>query len=722
LVSWASRRPRLVLGLVLVLLLGPFVTKPVHVDDPLFVWSGQWIQRHPLDFFGAKVGWWMTVVPLWMANCNPPLLSYFFAGVAALFGWNEIALHLACLAVAIWGALGIFALAGRWCRRPLLATMVAILAPAFLVSATTLMCDVPMLSLWIWCVVWWDRSLESNRPRGFLLAGLLAGLAVLTKYSPITLLPLLPVMALRRARQPGWWLLGLAVPLVMIAGYEWLTSAMYGNGLLARAAYYAQHYSVAMEGGAKANVFVGLTFAGGSLLPLLFYAPFLWRRSLLLAGGVVLLGLWLAVWGAWNYLGLTQHPAPELGRSWFFTFQIALFAAGGLHLLLLTGAEAWRTRDRISLVLALWILGGLLFATVLNHLINARSLLAIVPPAAILLVRRLDAVAAGPPTTCRLYGPLVPAAAIALAVAAADFQLASSSKSVAKAFAESCRPEGHTMWFEAEGGLKYYLERFGGRPLDIERSVLKPGDVLILGPTCNFATLPLGSIGYLGVLKTAPRSLVNVMGNSGSQAAGFYSFEAGPVPFAFGRLPRAQSLALTICCETKLRSEILNPREVRAGAVPRSGEAQAQAKFSAQEIFGSANQKAAREIQLGEQCDKQGRLEEAIGHYRRALALDTNDVAALNDLAWTLVTAGKPALRDPEQALRLARRATALSGRRLPLCLRTLAVAYAQTRSFSDAMSTAQEAAILAMLTGQDEVVSGNSRSGDLYTIGRPAH
>jgi tetratricopeptide (TPR) repeat protein len=721
LVSWSSRRPRLVIGLVLVVLLGPFITKPLHIDDPLFVWGGQWIQHHPFDFFGARVGWWMTEVPLWMANCNPPLLSYFFAGVASLFGWDEIALHLACLAVSIWGALGIHALAGRWCRRPLLATLLAILAPAFLVSATTLMCDVPMLSLWVWCLVVWDRTLESNRPQGFLLAGLLAGLAILTKYSPITLLPLLPIMALLRTRKPGWWLLGLAVPLVMIAAFEWLTAAMYGSGLLSRAAYYARHYPVAMLGGAKANAFVGLTFAGGSLLPLLFYAPFLWRRSLLLAGGVVILGLWLTVSCAWNYLGLTQHPAPELGTNWFFTLEIALFAAGGLHLLLLTGAEAWRTRDRISIVLALWILAGLLFATVLNHIINARSLLTIIPPAAILLVRRLDVVAAGAQTAGRLLWPLLPAAALALAAAAADFQLAGSSKSVAKEFSESCRPEGHTMWFEAEGGLKYYLERFGGRPLDIERSVLEPGDVLILGPSCNFVTLPLGSIGLLGVLKTAPRSLVNVMGNNGSQAAGFYSFDAGPVPFAIARLPGAQSLALKICCEIKLSSEILNPQEVRAGAVPRSGEAQAQARLSAQEMFGSPNTQAARETQLGEQCDRDGKLEEAVGHYRTALGFDTNDVAALNDLAWILATASKPELHDPEAAVRLARKANALTGSRLPLCLRTLAASYAQTGRYADALSSAQAAAILALLTGQDELIAGNTQPGNLYTVGHVA-
>ena len=160
--SWISKHPHVVIGFVLVVGLGPFVNKAIHVDDMLFVRAGEWIQQHPINFFGSEVNIWKSTIPMWMANYNPPLMSYFLAGVASLFGWHEIVLHLACLAVAFSASVGIYSLAQRWCERPLLATLIAMVTPAFLVSSTTLMCDVLMLTFWIWALVYWERALTSN--------------------------------------------------------------------------------------------------------------------------------------------------------------------------------------------------------------------------------------------------------------------------------------------------------------------------------------------------------------------------------------------------------------------------------------------------------------------------------------------------------------------------------------------------------------------------------
>jgi hypothetical protein len=115
---------------------------------------------------------------MWVVNWNPPLMAYFLAGVAWLFGWNEIILHLAGLAIAFTAAVGIYSLAKMWCERPLLATVVAIFTPAFLVSSTTLMCDVLMLTFWIRALVLWERALAKEQCWWqFVVAGVLAGLA-----------------------------------------------------------------------------------------------------------------------------------------------------------------------------------------------------------------------------------------------------------------------------------------------------------------------------------------------------------------------------------------------------------------------------------------------------------------------------------------------------------------------------------------------------------------
>lgn len=289
-----------------------------------------------------------------------------------MFGWNEIALHLACWGVAFLAATGIYSLAQRWCARPLLATLVAIFMPVFLVSSSTLICDVATLAFWVWALVLWERALVNGQSRWLLVAaGGLAGLAVLTKYSAVTLLPLLPILGVLRTRKLGWWLAALGVPLLMVAGYEWLTAWRYGTGLFSAAVGHTQN-SRGFPSSWEGRGIIGLAFVGGCLLPLLFFAPWLWRPRTLLAGGFVILGVLSGIFWLGGDLGLLYENFGQM-KHWAFATQVLLLTLGGVHLLLLTAAEVWPRRNLISVTLALWILGGLFSAIVLNLTINARD-------------------------------------------------------------------------------------------------------------------------------------------------------------------------------------------------------------------------------------------------------------------------------------------------------------------------------------------------------------
>ena len=167
--GWRAH-PLATIGIFILLTLGPFLNKAVHIDDSLFVWTAEQILKHPGDFYGFDVNWYGQTVPMSVENCNPPATSYFLAGVMAVFGEREMALHAAMLLVAFAAAAGIFQLAKIWCERPLLATFIAMSTPVFLVSATTLMCDVPMLAVWIWAVVFWERALKNGKAFYFFLA------------------------------------------------------------------------------------------------------------------------------------------------------------------------------------------------------------------------------------------------------------------------------------------------------------------------------------------------------------------------------------------------------------------------------------------------------------------------------------------------------------------------------------------------------------------------
>jgi hypothetical protein len=145
--SAVVRRPGrdlLILCLTTLVLLLRFIARPLHVDDPLFVWTARQIVSHPLDFYGFAVNWSGHPIPMASEMLNPPLLPFYLAVATRLFGAGEIVWHLSLLPISLLAVIGMYTLAGNYCRSPLPATLMLLLSPAFLVSATTIMCDVPV--------------------------------------------------------------------------------------------------------------------------------------------------------------------------------------------------------------------------------------------------------------------------------------------------------------------------------------------------------------------------------------------------------------------------------------------------------------------------------------------------------------------------------------------------------------------------------------------------
>ena len=716
---WFSRHPFLFLGAVLALGLGPFLNKAVHTDDALFVWSAEWIQRHPADFYGFQVNWWYSAIPMWVANYNPPLLSYLLAGAAALFGWNGPVLHLACLAIAILAAWGIYALARMWCHRPLLATLIAILTPAFLVSGSTLMCDVAMLGFWIWALVLWERALTSKTRGGWLFigAGVLGGLAVLTKYSAITLLPLLPLLAILRTRRAGWWCWGFTVSLFLLAGYELITARWYGRGLFSAAVQYAHGTHINFPGGWKASGIIALAFIGGSLLPLMFFAPWLWRRSIWLAGGVIGFGGWVVLLRLGNNVVLNSG-SPDLLRNRVFLVQAAGLATSASLFFLLVAAECWRRRDRETLFLGLWIAIVVYFATVLNWTVNVRSFLPLVPAAAILLVRRLDALPVSLAAEGRYGWPLAPAAAISLSLVMADCRLAGSGRAAAEQIALKYKSAGHQLWFEGHGGFQYYLEKLGGQAIDVERSRLVPGDIVVVPWIGSRVALPAGSVGWVEGMAFKPSAWMNLMGTVKNEAAGFYGANFGPVPFVIGGLPQQEYMVLRVFSGVQFNSAPANFRAMQAGDVP----SYPQISFSELEATALPwTSDAMMQLQMASLVEQGKPFETALQYCRQALNQNPDNPLLLNQLAWMLATAPQPEWRNGQEAVQLANRAVAVTDRRWPPFIETLAAAYAETGQFQIAAQVSQTAYLLATLANQPDVAARIDQLTSQYLAGKTA-
>ncbi len=673
--------------MVVLLMLGPFLDKAVHIDDPLFVWTAEHILKHPGDFYGFDVNWYGQTGSMAITNCNPPTTSYLLAGVMAIFGAKEIPLHAAMLLVAFAAAAGIFQLAKIWCERPLLATLIALSTPVFFVSATTLMCDVPMLAAWIWAVVFWERALKNGKAIDFLAAGLLAGLSVLTKYSALTLLPLLPLLGVLRKRNLGGWLLWLVVPAVMIELYQFGTAKLYGQGLISAAADYAADKRLVMFGNWHTKIAVGLVYAGGCLLPITFWAPQLWPRRLLLTGAVLLFGpaaaVLLELGGLWRIPDVSGNESASLS----FLLQASVMMIGGLHLLILAAAEWWRRRDGVALVIAVWIFSGFIFAVVLNWTVSARSFLPLMPAAVILAVRWFTKTNSGPGENRDWQWPLIAAAVISLLVVVADFRLANSGRTAANQIARDYPPATQRVWFEGHCGFQYYFEKLGALPVDFGLNTIPPGEILVVPSHSSNLIAPDADDVELLPTREFPtcRWLSTVRIAIG---AGFYG-AGGLFPFAFGPVP----------AENYFVYKVLQPLQF----LPPAAMSEAHANLAAK-------------------LERSGKVAEAIAHYQEALHLVPDQPDVLNNLAWLLATCPDPKVRNGTQAVALAQRACEQSQDHKTIYLGTLAAAYAEAGRFDDAITTAQKACALASESGDRTWLKKNQELLALYLKHQPDH
>ena len=123
---------------------------------------------------------------------------------------------------------------------------------------------------------------------------------------------------------------------------------------------------------------------------------------------------------------------------------------------------------------------------------------------------------------------------------------------------------------------------------------------------------------------------------------------------------------------------------------------------------------------LADELMSEGRAVEAVSHYRSVLAVKGDWVEALNDLAWILATSKEAAVRDGEEAVRLAEKACALTEHKDGQALDTLAAAYAAVGRYDEAVATVTKAIDLAAATGQEDTVGEYRKRLELYRARRP--
>ena len=526
---WGRRYPKTILVMVALACLLPFAAKAFHIDDPLFVWAGRQMQTRWWDPYGFDVNWYGSAMPMHEVTKNPPLACVCIALIMSIFGENEFALHIGFLLQAIAVVLGTYALARRLCDHPIHAALAALFTPVFMVSSTTLMCDVLMVALWVWAVVLWMRGLEDNRPLLLVLAAFLVGACSLAKYFGIALIPLLLAYSLMRNGRPGWWLVYLLIPLAIIGLYEGAMRALYGHGLMWDAFSYASPNEVHGAGAIFFKVLTALGFAGGGCAIVLIFMPVLLRSKSWVGAAIVALFLLPTTWILSGSLPASAESPARLGITLLWT----LLILGGLGVLALPILEWKRHRNAETLMLLFWVWGTFVFC-VLNWTVNGRSVLPMVPAVAILLLRRIEFVRKS--TKLQLNWFFGAAALLSLLVSFADYRLANSARGAAAEIQSKFGNSSVPVWFQGHWGFQYYAQANGLRAFDFTNPQTRPGDLLVVPfNNTNLKPIYLDTVERVAIIEMPVSPWVATM--SRAVGAGFYTDVVGPLPFSFGSVP-----------------------------------------------------------------------------------------------------------------------------------------------------------------------------------------
>jgi hypothetical protein len=512
-------------------LLVPFLDKPLHLDDPMYVWTAKRIATSPADFYGMDVNWCYTKDLMARVNENPPLVSYWLAAVGSVLGWSERVLHAAMLLPAILAIACVFLLALALEAPPFLAGFALLAMPGFLVSSTTLMADVLAMALWTGAVVAWVQGLQAERA-GWLAAGaLLAGFCILTKFVGLALLPLLLAYTLVRSRRLDKRVLWLGVPLGMALAYRARMLQRYGVDPFAAIGSYALEKREAAKASAAELPWLGLAYLGGAFLPALVLVGCFFRRRGLALCAAFMLAVGAGLVLARTFCGYELRTAE--GPRFHLVLHLAAFITGGALVLALLVRHVLRVRSPEAILIALWVAGIFVFASFFNWSTNIRSLLPAAPAVAVVLASELRGKtrARGQWRPLALLGMSILAG---LLVAQGDLAYARSARDAALAVVQEHGSGRQRLWYEGSWGFQYYMDLAGARKINWDHLEVSAGDQMVL-PSSNCCLVELPPEVVRPVKEHA--FPVHAVASTVTGGAGFYSHILGVVPYVFGFPP-----------------------------------------------------------------------------------------------------------------------------------------------------------------------------------------
>lgn len=198
--------------------------KPILIDDAVYFLFAEHIAHHPLDPYGFEL-WGVQSANYTLA---PPVLLYWCAVGMHLLGDDPFRLKLWLLPVVLLFVYSLHAIGRRFAKgMAALFVFLVVCSPAVL-PCVNLMLDVPSLALAMASVAVFMRACDERSVLRAALAGLIAGLAMETKYTAFTAPAAMLLYSLSTRRLPLGFL-AAAIAAVLFLAWERFLAAQYGD-------------------------------------------------------------------------------------------------------------------------------------------------------------------------------------------------------------------------------------------------------------------------------------------------------------------------------------------------------------------------------------------------------------------------------------------------------------------------------------------------------------
>jgi hypothetical protein len=500
-----SRIFLLVLLAVLFTLLN--AVKPLHIDDPAYYCYAAHIAEYPLDPYGFTILWEGKPRPAFQVLA-PPLVPYWWAAASRLFGDSPLLWKVWFFPFNLLLVSALYQLFRRFARGlEMLLTWMTALSPAIL-PGCNLMLDVPALGLGLGAVAAFFGACDRNSFARAALAGLLAGLALETKYTAV-LVPAVMVLFGLLCRRPRLGLFAAGMAVLGFAAWEATMAQIYGQSHFF---YHCGSHRQALLRNPSPLLSL-ITLLGGvapaaTLLALV--ALDVRRRWVMAAAGVVVLGYGLL-------MGLGESASTTIHWQWpgpvapvlhvRFAPDSVIFEVLGLLFWGVLAAVAWRLcfkrasggrkppdgalrikgltsparlQPTEDWFLVLWLVLEIVGYFVLTPYPAVRRVMGISVVAA-LLVGRLAVRYRGSADHLRwVRAAVLSGVGLGLAFYGVDLRDAIAEKQAVEHAAELLRRPHGQVWCVGYWGFQYYAERAGMKPVVPGTSQLRKGDLLVV--------------------------------------------------------------------------------------------------------------------------------------------------------------------------------------------------------------------------------------------------